>query len=289
MSETDTGTDTDRAPEEVFSLLGNETRVAILRALWDAHKTAATFSELYDAVGMNDTGQFNYHLGKLVGTFVKKSEEGYKLAFAGEQVIGAVLSGVYTETGNIDPIDIGDPCHRCGGQLRAHYSDEHLRIECDDCEMFVTEFGVPPGVLDGRNRADLPHVFNQWIKSEYIQVLSGFCPACTGPITTTIDSDPNELFRTISINHECERCSRNVASDIGAAFIDHPAIVQFHDEHGIDLRTTPLWQVGWLFEDHATIVSEDPLRIRITATIDDDTLSLLADDDLTIIEVDIEQ
>ena len=43
-------TDTDRAPEEVFSLLGNETRVDILRALWKTHNSHTTFSELYDAV-----------------------------------------------------------------------------------------------------------------------------------------------------------------------------------------------------------------------------------------------
>lgn len=280
--------DTNRAPEGVFSLLGNEIRVDILRALWETPDTHTTFSELYDAVEMSDTGQFNYHLGKLVGTFIRKTEEGYELSFAGEHIIGAVLSGVYTETGNIDPIDIDDPCHRCGGQLRAHYSDEYVRIECDDCEIVVIDLDVPPGILDGRDRADLPRVFSQWIKSEYIQVLSGCCSACTGPITATIDSDPNKQLESMCVEHQCTRCDRTITSNIGSVFIDHPAVVQFHDEHGIDLRTTPLWQVGWLFEDHATIIAEDPLRIRITATINDDTLSLLVDDDLTVIESETE-
>lgn len=281
-------TETDRAPEAVFALLGNETRIDILRALWEAPESQTTFSELYDAVEMNDTGQFNYHLGKLLGTFITKTKDGYELSFAGEQVIGAVLSGVYTETGNIDPIDIDDPCHCCGGQLRAHYTDEYVRIECDDCEQVVTNFDVPPGILDNRDRADLPYVFSRWIKSEYIQVLSGCCSVCTGPITATIDSDPDEqsVFETVCVEHYCTRCNRSITSNIGSAFIDHPAVVQFHNEHGIDLRTTPMWQVGWFFEDHATIVGENPLRIRITLTIDGDTLSLLVDDDLTVIEVE---
>jgi hypothetical protein len=282
--------DTDRAhaPEEAFSLLGNETRVGILRALWDATDQQATFSALYDAVEIDDTGQFNYHLGKLVGTFARQTETGYELTFAGEQVIGAVLSGAYTDSGNIDPIDIDDPCHHCDGQIRAHYNNEHVRIACDDCGMLVTAFGVPPGILDDRDRADLPFVFSQWIKSEYIQVLSGFCSACTGPINTTIDDDPNGQFRTLSVEHRCTRCGRTLSSVLGSTFIDHPTVIRFHDQHGIDLRTTPLWQVGWFFEDHATIVSENPLRIRITATIDDDTLSLLVDDDLTVIESETE-
>ena len=37
-----------------------------------------TFSELREAVGMRDSGQFNYHLDKLLGTFVRVTEEGLR-------------------------------------------------------------------------------------------------------------------------------------------------------------------------------------------------------------------
>ena len=62
-------------PDEAFVTLGNETRIEILRALQDAGGPLA-FSELRDRVGVDDPGQFNYHLGKLAGHFVRKDEGG---------------------------------------------------------------------------------------------------------------------------------------------------------------------------------------------------------------------
>lgn len=64
------------APDDAFAVLGNETRLGILRALWDAYNPQETdnsvpFSEFYDRVGFDDTGNFNYRLGKLTGDFVR--------------------------------------------------------------------------------------------------------------------------------------------------------------------------------------------------------------------------
>lgn len=73
---------------EAFSLLGNEARLAVLLALWDAAEpfdeagswdpaegNAVPFSELRDRVGMRDSGQLNYHLGELEGHFVEQTDE----------------------------------------------------------------------------------------------------------------------------------------------------------------------------------------------------------------------
>ena len=56
--------------EEAFTALSDATRIGILRTLWDAEDHEATFTELREAVGMRDSGQFNYHLDKLTGRFV---------------------------------------------------------------------------------------------------------------------------------------------------------------------------------------------------------------------------
>ncbi|MFT4933083.1 MAG: DNA-binding transcriptional ArsR family regulator, partial [Natronomonas sp.] len=69
---------TETEAEEVFAVLADDTRVAILQALWETEDYEASFSELRDAVGMRDSGQFNYHLDKLVGPFVAKAEDGYE-------------------------------------------------------------------------------------------------------------------------------------------------------------------------------------------------------------------
>lgn len=72
------------APGEAFAALGNETRLEILRALGDVERPLS-FSALHDRVEMQDSSQVNYHLDKLVGHFVGKSEEGYSLTRAGRR------------------------------------------------------------------------------------------------------------------------------------------------------------------------------------------------------------
>lgn len=82
-------------PDDAFSVLGNETRMEIIQELADA-SDRLPFSELRDRVGVSDSGQFNYHLDKLVGHFVEDTEDGYGLRRAGERVIEAVVSGAVT-------------------------------------------------------------------------------------------------------------------------------------------------------------------------------------------------
>ena len=48
-------------PAEAFALLGNETRMDILQALWEAHdpfaeRNGLAFSGLFDRVGITDSG-----------------------------------------------------------------------------------------------------------------------------------------------------------------------------------------------------------------------------------------
>lgn len=71
-------------PTQVFRLLSDETRLAIVTALADAAEPVC-FSTLRGRVGAADSGRFNYHLGKLRGTLVTKRADGYVLTPAGER------------------------------------------------------------------------------------------------------------------------------------------------------------------------------------------------------------
>ncbi|MEF8791004.1 MAG: ArsR family transcriptional regulator, partial [Haloarculaceae archaeon] len=68
---------------EAFELLGNETRLAILVALWEQYEPfgrdgAVRFSELRARVGTADSGRFNYHLDRLDDHFVESTDDGYR-------------------------------------------------------------------------------------------------------------------------------------------------------------------------------------------------------------------
>lgn len=74
---------------EALEALGNEQRITILRALAETD-TPLPFSELRRRVGIDDTGRFNYHLDQLLGPFVRQTDAGYELGYAGERLVVAV-------------------------------------------------------------------------------------------------------------------------------------------------------------------------------------------------------
>lgn len=88
---TEAGASTDAtAATETFTLLSDETRVGIVRALDESDRTPRRFSELRAAVGVRDGGRFNYHLEKLRGRLVEKRDDGYVLTDEGERVASLV-------------------------------------------------------------------------------------------------------------------------------------------------------------------------------------------------------
>lgn len=98
---------------EAFSLLGNETWLSILLALWEVHEpfaedNAVPFSELRDRVGMHDSGQFHYHLDKPAGHFVEKTDDGYELRHAGRQLVGTVIAGTGIEEPTLEPTELDE-------------------------------------------------------------------------------------------------------------------------------------------------------------------------------------
>lgn len=89
LTATDGGGTEDRqvpAAVETFTLLSDETRVRILVALSEASECPLRFSELRSRVGVADSGQFNYHLDRLRGRLVVKTEDGYALTETGRAV-----------------------------------------------------------------------------------------------------------------------------------------------------------------------------------------------------------
>lgn len=81
-----------------FDLLGDETRLRIVRALAAADPEPRRFSDLRARVGTADTGRFNYHLNRLRGDLVEKTDEGYVLTPAGRRLAGVVTGSLPANT-----------------------------------------------------------------------------------------------------------------------------------------------------------------------------------------------
>ena len=77
-------------PNRALSLLSNETRIAILHVLASAEEEVVPFSTLQKRVGIEDSGQFNYHLNRLAGYYVRHTADGYALRKAGTDALEAI-------------------------------------------------------------------------------------------------------------------------------------------------------------------------------------------------------
>ncbi len=274
------------SPAEAFSVVGNETRLAILEALWAADRPVA-FSDLRRAVGMRDSAQFNYHLSKLTGQFVRKTDDGYDFRHAGAAVIRAVLSGTINEDPELEPFEVAGTCVDCGQGLEARYEDEAFAIACVDCDRSHGRFAFPPGGLDGRTREELMDAFNQ--RARHLSCLSsdGVCPECNGRMTTTVSPTEAFLGLDVRVDYECQRCRHHFAGSVGLAVLDDAEIVSFYRDHGVDLNAVPFWTLEWCTTDeYTTVESEDPLRVAVTVPQDDEELRVVCDRGLNVLETE---
>ncbi|MFC3959014.1 ArsR/SmtB family transcription factor [Halovivax cerinus] len=281
------------APEAAFSVLADDSRIAILRALWDAEGQRATFSELREAVGMRDSGKFNYHLGKLTDRFVRKADDGYELRAAGRHVVGALLSGAYTMDGEIDPIDLDDPCPLCGDALTFSYEDDRARIECADGP-FETAFPIPPGAFAGYPAEAFPELADRYLRTLLSQARNEFCSACEGRVTLSLtekqlDELPPTMDGLVLATYDCDRCGMSTQLDLATLLLDEPAVVRFYDEHDVDVRTIRFWQLGARSGlPRSTIPAEGPHAADVTYEIDGDAVTLSVADDLSVVSVERE-
>ena len=275
-------------PAEAFSVIANETRISILEALWRSEDRPVAFSDLRKRVGMRDSAQFNYHLKKLTEHFIRQGDDGYDFRHAGKKVVRAIFSGEFTEHPRLEPFEIDGTCATCGGTLVASYHDEQITIECAECATLHGRYPFPPGGLKDRNREEVLSAFNQRVRHLHCLAADGVCPECNGRMTTTITPDTEKILGLeVRVDHQCERCQHRLHSAVGLSLLDQSDVVSFYRDHGIDLPAEPYWNLDWCVTDEATtVLSEDPWQIRVDISEDDDLLSVVLDDDLTVLDVE---
>ncbi|MDY6764811.1 MAG: helix-turn-helix domain-containing protein [Halobacteria archaeon] len=284
-------------PDEAFDLLAHELRFDILRALNDADG-GLPFSDLRATVDVRDSGRFNYHLEQLVDRFVRKSGEEYRLSPAGKRAVGAVLSGGYTHIHEADPVPMSASCMYCGAGLEAQFTDERVRIVCTSCEWTFTEPTIPPSTLDGWDRDDVPYVVHRWTRRLLTSSNLGLCQYCDGRVDMVLcqpgDDAAPDWFEPETADHEatvvydCQRCGHRWHAMVEIGALSHPAVIAFHYDHGIDLRETPVWELDWYDEPRSTVRQDDPLRVELRITLEEETRIFVFDDAMNLVSENAE-
>ena len=279
----------DRAtdPSEAFGLVANETRFSILRALWDLAEwddRTASFGEIRSEAGVRDSGQFNYHLGELTPEFVREVEAGYRLTEAGRRVVGAAVSGVYTDHEVVVEPEPAGECPGCGGGLELRYENGYVRVDCGDCDTGVFDMSTPPVVVAERDGEAVGDALVRHATAAFQRMNRGFCVYCDGPLDPTVEPGDDEDGPDLTAKLSCRACGRTFGWSVVAGLLDHPAVVAMLYEAGIDAREFPVWGVFTRLDRAVAVASEDPLRIEASIGVDDARMDLVVDEDLTVVD-----
>jgi hypothetical protein len=270
-----------------FELVTEETRAAILGTL--ASETAENpknpsmgFAELRETAGIEDSGNFNYHLDKLQPAYVRQTENGYALTYTGLSLVGTLRAGVGAETSR-GPKSLDAVCNLCGTDLTVDYEDGILSVLCENDHKHPQDF-LPPNAVDGRTLEDAITIQTRRTLHACDLVRDGVCPACFDDVELehrVLDA-PQASHVLVAI---CEGCGRVSGSPVGMYLLREPAVVAFYHDHGIDITDTPLWDLDLVIAD-PTVSSEDPLRLSLSVELDGERLALIVDEYAQLLDTD---
>lgn len=298
-------------PDEAFALLGNEVRVGILQVLWDAFESgtgdnAVPYSTLFDRVDYDDSGNFSYHLQKLAGPFVHKTDDGYELKQSGINILRAIAAGTVVDDPTFGPERIDESCPRCGAPVAFDYADELVTVTCTACEGALRWNGdhgflflglVPPVFVSDRSTEEAFHAAITYTSHEIAAFTDGVCPHCASTVERTVDVCPEHdpgrktLCRTCDRSHMaevwmvCSTCKRSMFPPVRAVVLTHPEVTAFYHECGVEHRFASWAAAVRSFTVTEERLSMDPPRVRCTFSAGTNRLHLTVDEKMRVLEV----
>jgi hypothetical protein len=303
-------------PDEAFAILGNDSRLDIIKALWgagahheydDIDDTATTisFSELQRAVDIRDNGQFNYHLSQLIPSFVRHTDEGYRLSGAGKKVFQAVIA-ISGERNPSVPNDLETPCPVCGGALMAVYEDHWLRVMCTDCDgnfgdaapdgtVFHASF--PAAGLTDRTPDEAFSTGSYRCMLDMTYLMRRICCECSSSLTSSVsiceDHDAaGGRSCTVCGTHftvwgdlRCDTCRFAKRLPVELCAMGLTPVIAFLHELDIDVLSPSFGELEKVIATQfQTAVTRNPLRVTITITDEPDELTVAFDDKLSVVD-----
>ncbi|UTF55098.1 ArsR/SmtB family transcription factor [Natronosalvus rutilus] len=295
MNSTDEDGHIDPVVSDAIDALGNDHRLEILFALadreWEVQENGhvMSFTDLYDAVDVDSTSQFSYHLKHLVGQFLEETPDGYRLTYTGEKIVRTIRSGLYESTPTFEAVDVAGLCPFCRkSTLVADSSDERFVVRCTACDSTLLADAFPRSQAAHRSPSEIAESFGYRIWSAAVAVQGGVCPECYAPADAAVDSHDRDGLVFHTVVSTCDECRMvyNIPVEVLVAL--HPAAIEFLWRQRISIPETPLWELFGYFtgDDWTTDVrSISPLEARFELSCGDETLVLEMGDDLEVTPV----
>ena len=304
------------SPDEAFGVLGNETRMEILYTLGEADGPLP-FSELHERVGMRDSGQFNYHLDRLVGHFVRKGEDGYALRQAGRRVVEAILSGAVTEAPVVEPTRIDHPCHYCGSPVEVSFRTDRVVKYCTECagksgvptdesgqfvprdDGYLGTLPLPSAGVANRTISEVFEAAWTWTNVELLTESSGMCSRCSAPLEESVEvcaehdagdgiCERCDSRYAVELHASCTNCINDLRGPFVLGLVADTELLSFLLAHGLDPIAPSgdgIYEVDRIHMGYEEeVVSTEPFEARFTFAADGEALTLTVDDDLSVVD-----
>jgi len=289
---------TSGSMDEVFSVLGDETRIEILLELAEVAREqhvgcGLSFSALRDRVGVTDSGRFNYHLDKLTGRFVTRRDGEYVARWPGLVLIAAIHTGLYDDTTlESEQVTTEFTCPGCLDPLEVRFAEGTLGTGVEmHCEEHGTmdSYWFPPGIRTGRSALDAARVAYTRMLTNVRLARQGVCMECWGRVSTeytTSDHVPGEskLADDMTlVRVQCERCWNELWIPLCTYVVTHPVVEAAFAKRGherleaADMLTT---EHGVSYQE--TVVAESPPNRSVRIAFDDETLVVSVDEECSV-------
>lgn len=303
---------------EAFALLGNETRLDILLAIWEhqvplAEDNTVSFSRLFDRVDCDDRGTFSYHLERLDGPFIVQHTErgGYELSIPGLKLVQTIIAGTGVREASLEPTEIEQPCPLCDAPTTIAFRDGVVFLCCTDCDGMAPGAADVDGVLLGnyfepaglgdRTPEELHAASIAATMNRARSLFDGLCPSCSGPVEGRLECCPDheptggcpDCGRRFGAwtHFQCRTCKHYAVPDPMWLAMYHPAVVAFYDDHGVSTRVhaddveRARRVYTRIYDQDLDLRSTEPPRVAVTASIGGDQICLTFDETARVVDV----
>lgn len=303
---------------EAFALLADETRLAVLLALWEeydphAENNTVPFSRIFDRVDHDDPGNLRYHIDKLEGQFVKRHRDGggYELRLPGTKLVRTIIAGSGMGETTLERSEIDQPCLICDAPTAISYRDGHVYWTCTECEGVAPERTETDGLmsvspfdtagLEERTPEEVRVTSLAVERREIQSMFDGFCPDCSGAVEAQLVCCPDHATdgvcetcgRKFAVwaQFQCVVCKRSASLSPKTLALFHPAVMAFYHDHGLSIRIDAddpdrARRIFDHMHDHEMkLVSTDPPVVEVTAIMHDDEIRLRFDETVSVVDV----
>ncbi|ELY71002.1 winged helix-turn-helix domain-containing protein [Natrinema versiforme] len=290
--------ESETAVRDAFSLFDHEIRLEILLALLEDWRAVYTeprsYAELMDAVGMRDSGKFNYHLDKLRGVYVREVEDGYVPTAAVTALYRAVLAHRPTDRLALDRTTIDSTCPRCEGAAVLRYERGFVTVECSACEEWPGfTYPFPKNGIEGRDPDAVVRATARRARYHAGLARTGQCPFCAGQTAVDVHlesdadgwGDEDGESEDVVVEIACETCTFLVGMGPLPPLLFDGRVAGAFADIGVDLERAD-WELP---APTARVDARDPLRLALSVAGDAGTATIVVDDSLTVRSVDIER